>query len=76
MDFSCKVRVMREHSSMCLHASTSEEKSPTAPKIHFKLSYVIKNEPHIPKATQTPMRDWLAVFVTRSGPFQGHKGQV
>ena len=23
----------------------------------------------------SPMHDWLAVFVTRSGPFQGHKGQ-
>lgn len=24
----------------------------------------------------TPICDWLVVFVTRSGPFQGHKGQA
>lgn len=24
----------------------------------------------------SPMHDWLAVFVTRSGPFQGYKGQA
>lgn len=66
MDFSFKVRVTRDiWAFACIISSY--------PKIHFRLSCVIKMMLTYPRPLRQ-IHDWLVVFVTRSGPFQGHKG--
>lgn len=77
---SCKKRENKEqhqlYSSMLLHMSTCVQRPQIpAKEIHFRLSSGIKNEPHIPKATQTPL--WLVdalCYPQRSSPSAQRSG--
>lgn len=71
MDFSFKVRVGR-HICMWVHVR-SYHQLPKKSISGFLMSLRMR------LTYPRPLRlicDWLAVFVTRSGPLQGHKGQA